>query len=713
MRRLAQWSHDHRRRVYALWAVAIVGAAVLAGVAGGSFSNDFKLPGSESQRARDLLQQRFPQQAGDASQIVFRANTGTLRDPAQRTQVARVVRSVEGLPSVVGAQSPYAGAGAISRDGRTAFATVQFDKTADEVDKADVKRVMKVAQSGATKDLQVNLGGQAIQQAQQPKQSAAEGIGVLVAVFVLIFVLGSVGAMTLPLIVAFSAITLATLIVTAASSVISIADFAPQLAVMIALGVGIDYALLIINRFRGERARGEDVRDATLTSMDTAGRSVLFAGTTVVIALLGMLLLGIRFLNGPAIAAALAVLLTMIGSLTLLPALLRSWGHRIKPASLPDLDAEPRGWARLSHAVERRPAIFAVVTLLVMLLIASPALGMNLGFGDAGNDSPTKTTRVAYDQLSEGFGPGFNGPFLVVAEVPKGSDSAPALQKLAGALRAEDGVAAVSPPRLNTAGDTAVLTVFPTTKPQDQATQDLLTSLRDDVVPPVEKANDLQVSIGGATATQVDLSSALSAKLPAFVLVVVGLSLLLLAIVFRSLLIPLKAGFLNVLSIGGALGVITFVFQDGHLGSLIGVDTTGPIESFFPVFLFAIVFGLSMDYEVFLVTRMHEEWEKTKDASYAVRHGLALTGRVITAAAIIMISVFASFMLGDDRVIKLFGLGLASAVFLDAFVIRLFLVPSLMFLFGRASWWLPASIDRRLPRLSIEGPEHVAPEPGS
>jgi putative drug exporter of the RND superfamily len=696
--------------VYALWALAIVGAAVLAAAAGGSFSSDFKLPGSESQRALDLLQHRFSQQAGDASQIVFRANRGTLRDPAQRAQVGRVVRSVEGLPSVVGVQSPYSGAGAVSRDGRTAFATVQFAKTADRLARADVERVVKVARGGATAGLQVNLGGQAIQRAQRPQQSAAEGIGVLVAIAVLILVLGSVGAMTLPLIVAFSAITLGTLLVTAASSVVAIADFAPQLAVMIALGVGIDYALLIINRFRGERARGADVREATLTSMDTAGRSVLFAGMTVVIALLGMLVLGIRFLNGPAVAAALAVLLTMIGSLTLLPALLGSWGHRIKPASLPDLDAEPRGWARLSRIVERRPAVFAIGTLLVMLLIASPALGMNLGFGDAGNDSPEKTTRIAYDQLSEGFGPGFNGPFLVVAEVPPGPTARPALARLAGVLRAEDGVAAVSRPRLNPAGDTATLELFPASKPQDHATQDLLARLRADVVPPVAKANGLQVSIGGATATQADLSSALSAKLPAFVLVVVGLSLLLLAMVFRSVLIPLKAGFLNVLSIGGALGVITWVFQDGNLGSLIGVDTTGPIESFFPVFLFAIVFGLSMDYEVFLVTRMHEEWERTKDASYAVRHGLALTGRVITAAAIIMISVFASFMLGDDRVIKLFGLGLAAAVFLDAFVIRLFLVPSLMYLFGRASWWLPAWIDRRLPRLSIEGPGSVVPE---
>ncbi len=713
MRRLAQWSHDHRRRVYAFWLVAIVAAAALAGGAGGSFSSDFHLKGAESQRALDLLQQRFPQQAGDASQIVFRANTGTLRDPAQRAQVERVVRSVQGLPSVVGVQSPYAGTGAISRDGRTAFATVAFDKTANDLNKADIERVITTARSGATGALQVNLGGQAIQQAQRPQQSAAEGIGVLVAIVVLIFVLGSVGAMTLPLIVSFSAIMLATLLVTAASAVVAIADFAPQLAVMIALGVGIDYALLIINRFRGERARGSDVRAATLTSMDTAGRSVLFAGTTVVIALLGMLVLGIRFLNGPAIAAALAVLLTMVGSLTLLPALLGSWGRRIKPASLPDLDTEPRGWARLAHAVERRPAAFAAGALILLLLVASPALGMNLGFGDAGNDSPTKTTRVAYDQLSEGFGPGFNGPLLVVAELPRSGGDQAALARLRSALRAEHGVAAVSPARLNPAKDTATLELFPTSKPQDQATQDLLARLRDHVVPPVAQAEHLQVSIGGATATQVDLSSALSAKLPAFVLIVVGLSLLLLAIVFRSVLIPLKAGFLNVLSIGAALGVITFVFQEGHLGSLIGIDSTGPIESFFPVFLFAIVFGLSMDYEVFLVTRMHEEWERTRDSHYAVRHGLALTGRVITAAAIIMISVFASFMLGDDRVIKLFGLGLASAVFFDAFVIRLFLVPSLMYLFGEASWWLPKAIDRRLPRLSIEGPERPATEPSS
>ena len=704
MRRLGQWSHDRRRRVYVLWFVALAIGAGLAST-GGGFTNDFHLQGAESQRALDLLKDRFPQQAGDASRIVFRADRGTLRGPALRVQVERVVASVRGLPSVTGVQSPYAGRGAISRDGRTAFATVQFDQTANLLAVEDTQRVMRVAQAGATPRLQVNLGGQAIEEAERPQQSATEAIGVVVAIVVLVVVLGSFGAMTLPLIVAFMSIALALFLTTAATGLVSIADFAPQLAVMIALGVGIDYALLIINRLRGELARGADVREATLTAMDTAGRSVLFAGTTVVIALLGMLVLGVGFLNGPALASALAVLMTMIGSLTLLPALLGSWGHRIKPASLPDLDAEPRGWVRLSHAVERRPALFAAGALAIMLLIASPALRMELGFSDAGNGAPSKTTRIAYDQLAEGFGPGFNGPFLVVVETPPGSGQAAALARLRAGLRAERGVAAVSRPFLNPARDTATLQLFPDTKPQDAATQHLLDRLRDRVLPPIERATGLRASIGGATATQADLSRALADKLPAFVLIVVGLSLLLLAIVFRSLLIPLKAGFLNVLSIGGALGVITWVFQEGHLGSLIGVESTGPVESFFPVFLFAIVFGLSMDYEVFLVTRMHEEWERTRDARFAVRHGLALTGRVITAAAIIMISVFASFMLGDDRVIKLFGLGLASAVFFDAFVIRLFLVPSLMTLMGERAWWLPAWLDRRLPRLSIEGPD--------
>ena len=345
----------------------------------------------------------------------------------------------------------------------------------------------------------------------------------------------------------------------------------------------------------------------------------------------------------------------------------------------------------------------------MLAVVAFPVLGMQLGTGDSGNDAAGTTTRIAYDQLSEGFGPGFNGPLLVVAELPKSGDSA-ALDKLSSALSGTPGIAAVGRPVLNPAGDTATLTVFPTTKPQAQATTDLLGHLRDDVVPPVEHATGVQASIGGATATTADLSNVLASKLPLFIFVVVGLSLLLLTVVFRSLVVPATAAAMNVLSIGAALGVITFVFQDGHFASLLGVHTTGPIEAFLPVFLFAIVFGLSMDYEVFLVTRMHEDWEHHKDATGAVRNGLALTGKVIMAAAIIMISVFGSFMLGDDRTIKLFGLGLASAVLVDAFVIRLILVPAIMYILGVWNWWMPASLERRIPRISIEGPETPATE---
>lgn len=707
MRRLAAFSHDHRRLVATVWIVVIAAAGALASGVGSGYVNNFSLPGTESQRALDLLKDRFPQQAGDTSQIVFHVQSGSLDDAATKAKVEAVVKSVSGLPSVAGAVSPYAaGGGTISQDGKTGYASLLFDQQAVDLDKADVERVVDTAQKGATGGLQVELGGQAIQMAEQPETGAGELIGIAVAIVVLILVLGSAVAMVMPLLAAFAAIAAAMGLVYASTGAFSIADFAPTLAVMIALGVGIDYALLVINRFRGERADGADVREATLTAMDTAGRSVLFAGTTVVIALLGMLLLGVSFLNGPAIASAVAVALTMVSSLTLLPALLGFWGKRVKVPAAVAADAEPRGWGRWSALVARRPGAFAAGSLVVLLLVAAPITGMRLGSGDAGNNSPSSTTRKAYDLLSQGFGPGFNGPLLVVAETKTGDGGKAGLAQLRTALSKTKGVAAVSQPNVNEKGDAATLTVIPTSKPQDSATKDLLSNLRDKVVPGVRSAAPAltAVSIGGATATTVDFGDVLASKLPLFIGVVIGLSLILLTVVFRSLLIPAKAAVLNLLSIGAALGVITFIFQDGHLASLIGVETTAPIEPFLPVMLFAIIFGLSMDYEVFLVTRMHEEWEHTKDAGFAVRHGLALTGKVVMAAAIIMISVFGSFVLGDDRTIKLFGVGLASAVLFDAFVIRLVLVPALMHLFGRASWWMPEWLDRRLPRLSIEGP---------
>ena len=709
MRSIAQSCHDRHRLVIALWLAAIVACSALAAVSGGSFVDSLSLPGSDSQRAVDLLRSKFPEQAGDSSRVVFKANSGTVSDVSHRREVQALLAKLRALPSVAGTQGPDVRRGSISRTGTIGFATLAFDKQANDLEPADVDRVVQTARAAANDGLQVNVGGEAIKIAQRPKPSAAEVVGVPVAIVVLLVVLGSFAAMAMPLIVAFAGIAVAMAIVLAVSPLFDIASFAPTLAVMIALGVGIDYALLILNRFRGERRAGEDVREATINALDTAGRSVLFAGATVVVALLGMLLLGVSFLNGPAMAAALAVFFTMVGSLTLLPALLGWLGHRVSPGAVKVPDTAPHGFARWARIVERRPRLFAVATLGGLAILALPLFGVQLGSGDAGNDVPGSTTRIAYDQLSEGFGPGFNGPLLVVAELARNSDRA-ALGKLSAALAAEAGVAAVGRPVLNATGDTAILTVFPSTKPQAAATTDLLGRLRDSVVPPVERVTGARAWIGGATATTADLSAVLASKLPLFILVVVGLSLLLLAVVFRSIFIPIKAAVMNVLTIAAALGVITWVFQDGHFASLLGVHATGPIEAFLPVFMFALVFGLSMDYEVFLVTRMHEEWEHHKDAAGAVRNGLALTGRVIMAAAIIMIAVFSSFMLGDDRTIKLFGLGLATAVLVDAFLIRLVLVPALMFVAGRASWWMPAGLARRLPRLSIEGPDTPATE---
>ncbi len=704
MQQVARWCFDRNKTVIAIWAALVVGMGGLAAVAGGGFVDSFSLPGSESQKAYDQLAEKFPAASGDTSQVVFKATTGTLENKATKERVQALGKSLGGLPGVAAVVDPYRAPGALSKDRTIGFATLQFDKQASEIDRDQVAQVVETAQAAATRDLQVNLGGQAIKFAQQPEQSATEVIGVVAAIVVLVVVLGSFAAMSMPLIVAFSAIGVALSAVYASSALFDIATFAPTLAVMIALGVGIDYALLIINRFRGERRRGNELRAAAITALDTAGRSVLFAGTTVVIALLGMLLLGISFLNGPAIAAALAVFATMIGSLTLLPALLGTFGHRVKLGKgTGDPDANPGVWAKWARFIEKRPKIIAVVTLAVVAVIALPVFGMQLGSADSGSDAEGTTTRLAYDQLAEGFGPGFNGPFLVVNELP-GAGDASGLKPIETAIAKVDGVAAVTPPILNPAKDTAIFTVYPASKPQASATQDLLSELRDDVIPPLERQTGITASVGGSTATTSDLNSALASKLPLFIAVVVGLSLLLLAIVFRSIVIPAKAAVMNVLSIGAALGVITFVFQDGHFASLLGVETTGPIEAFLPVFMFAIVFGLSMDYEVFLVSRMHEEWEKKQDPSGAVRNGLALTGKVVMAAAIIMVSVFGAFMLGDDRTIKLFGLGLASAVFVDAFIIRLILVPAVMFVLGKSSWYMPAGLARRLPRLSIEGP---------
>ena len=716
MRKLAAWCHDRRRTVIGLWVAAFVLAIALWVAAAGQFSNNFNLPGTESQRTYDLLQDKFPQQSGDTANVVFAVKDGKVLDEKNRPAIEAVTAKIAKSPEVLAVADPFAEGAPVSPDGKITFAQIQFKKGAGDV---DVKLVKTMAEDTLTLDgkggVQVALGGDIIHWSTAETGGPGEIIGILVAALVLFLTLGVV-AMGLPLLNAlFAMIVSLSVVAVLGTRVIDVVDWAPQLAAMIGIGVGIDYALLILNRFRLERGGGRDVRDATLVAIDTSGRAVLFAGIVVVIAMLGMMLLGISFLYGPAIAAALSVLATMVASLTLMPALLSKIGGRIKPAAAAEgegdvADRESGFAARWSRFVADHPLPVAAAALAVLIALALPALHMRLATSDASTYKKDDTTRVAYDLLKQGFGPGFNAPLLLAVELPKAGDQAP-LQQISDALSNQKGIATVLPPMVNEAGDTATMIAYPTTTPQDELTDGTVRTAREVTLPPVAEATGARVSIGGVTASNMDFAQVIRDKLPLFIGVVVGLSLLLLAVVFRSILIPIKAGIFNLLSIAGAFGVVTLIFQDGYGAGLFG-GATGPIESFLPIMVFAVVFGLSMDYEVFLVSRMHEEWTKTRDARYAVRHGLAMTGRVVTAAAIIMIAVFGAFAIGNERALAMMGVGFASAIFIDAFIIRLLLLPAVMHIVGPAMWWMPAWLEKRLPHFNIERPdEDESPAP--
>jgi RND superfamily putative drug exporter len=709
MRKLAAWCHDRRRTVIAVWLGAFVLLAALWGAGAGQYANNFRLPGTESQRAYDLLKNRFPQQSGDTATVVFAVDKGRVVEASHRPQIERVLGEIRKSSEVLAVGDPFAHGAPVSRDGKITFAQIQFRKGAGDVDPKQVKTMVErtLALDGQG-GVQVALGGDIIHWSTAQQGGAGEIFGLIVAAAVLFLTLGVV-AMGLPLLNAlFAMVVSLALIAVVGTRLIDVVDWAPQLAAMVGIGVGIDYALLILNRFRLERGAGREVRDATLVALDTSGRAVLFAGVVVVIAMLGMMLLGISFLYGPAIAAALSVLATMTAALTLMPALLSKIGGRIKPAgngsTSSDLADRESGFAaRWSGFVARRPLPVAVLALAVLIALALPATHMRLASSDASTYKKGDTARIAYDLLKQGFGPGFNAPLLLAVELPRAGDQAP-LQQIGDALRKQDGIAQVLPPALNQRGDTATMIAYPASTPQDARTDRTVKQARNQTLPPIAKQTGARVSIGGATASNLDFSQTIRDKLPLFIGVVVGLSLLLLAVVFRSLLIPVKAGIFNLLSITGAFGVVTLIFQDGNLASLFG-DATGPIESFLPIMVFAVVFGLSMDYEVFLVSRMHEEWTHTGDARYAVRHGLAMTGRVVTAAAVIMIAVFGAFAIGNERALAMMGVGFGAAIFIDAFIIRLLLLPAVMHLAGPAMWWMPAWLERRLPRLHIERPD--------
>ncbi|MQY04091.1 MMPL family transporter [Actinomadura macrotermitis] len=692
--RMAAWSQRHRWVALLLWVAVVAAITVGARLAGSSYHNDFALPGTDAQAAADLLKKHGSVQAGAAVQIVFQ-DRGGLRD--DRAAVERMLGRVRGLPSVADVRSPYADASAVSKDGTIGYATVTLAGKAEDVPKGDVVRIVDTARSAARDGLRVEAGGEAARGVQQSGGGGAEGAGMLAALVILILLFGSVVAAALPLVTALFAVGGAIGLIALASHVFTVADFTPPVMMLVGLGVGVDYALLIFYRYRHELRRGAGREDAVRAALDAAGRTVFFAGCTVIIALIGLIALGLGALQGVALAVALTVLVTMAASLVLLPALLAVVGGRIQRQVLKRAARgreEGRHWRRLAAAVQRRPLPALLAALVALLALSAPALGMRLGFADAGNDPRSAGSRQAYDLLAEGFGPGFSGPLVVVAEGAPG--------ELRAALTRTPGIAAATPPLPSRDGAISTVIAFPTTSPQDEATARLVRTLREDVLPPLEHRTGTAYLVGGPTAGALDFAGTVADRMPLFVAIVVGLSSLLLMVVFRSVLIPLKAAVLNLLSITAALGAIVLVFQDGRFGA-----AAGPIEAFIPVMIFAIVFGLSMDYEVFLVSRIHEEWEAGRDHERAVREGLAATGKVITAAAAIMIVVFAAFVLSPDRMLQQFGLGLAVAVLLDAVVIRCLIVPAVMQLLGRRAWWLPGPLARRLPRVALERPAEV------
>lgn len=706
MVRLARYCFNHRRAVLALWLAAFIAFYAVGGSAKAKYTNSFSLPGVDSTAALNVLKADFPATSGDSEQIVVQAKHGTLRGPGVESAVSSMLAKMKGLPHVSAIVSPYGSVGQISKDGRIGFATVNLDESAQDVPKAAVTQLISTADAADSPQLNVELNGQAIENNEQSGGSSGLLLGVILALLVLFFAFRrSVLGALLPLISALSGIGVATGIVDILSHTMSIASWEPQVATLVALGVGVDYSLFIVSRYRSALLAGHTPEEAAIIALNTSGRAVLLAGLTVCVAMLGMFALQVSFLYGVAVSITLAVALTMVASLTLLPAMLGFFGLKVlRRSERQEVDhvEDAQGfWLRWAELIERRAGILSVLALGVVVVLALPFFSLRQGLPDASTDPASSTTHQAYELLARGFGPGFSGPLELVGQVSNPPSDQDRFDSFVTSLQGQTGVARVQAPRLSPNGKAAVAVVYPTTGPQQAQTTDLVNRIRH-AVPQAEIASGLKIHVGGDTAVNEDFSHLLASKMPQFVAVVVGLGFLLLAIVLRSLLVPLLASIMNLLSFGAALGVMTATFQYGWGRSLLGFGQSGPIVSYLPVMMFAILFGLSMDYEVFLATRMHEEWMLSKDNRRAVTVGQAKTGRVITAAALIMVLVFASFILGDQLAFKQIGLGFAVAILVDAFVIRTVLVPAAMHVLGRANWWLPHWLDRRLPRLHVE-----------
>jgi putative drug exporter of the RND superfamily len=700
--RLADLSYRRRGRMVLAWIAATFVIIAVGSSLAGEYDADYNTPGSESKAASELTEERFGGYSGQEIYVVWKDPAGA-ESPAARERVDAFLAKAKQVDHV-GEETPIR----VSRDGTIGATTLPLTVAGWDVPKEDGEKLIAAAEANSGDGLQIKLGGDPIYAAQET--TSPEGLGFLGAALVLLIAFGSVLAAGLPLVIALFGLGISSggLIVLLAN-VIDVPDWTTAVSGLIGIGVGIDYALLVLTRFRAAMHEGKDRHDAVLEAVTTAGRSVILAGGTVVIAVLGLFLTGLPYMYGVAVSASLAVLVVMLASVTLLPALLSYLGPKVDRLRLPLIgrrkpaaegNEESFAW-RWSHAVQRRPWTAAIAATAVLLALAAPALGMRLGFPDAGNDPPSTMTRQAYDLNTEGFGPGSNGPLVIAAELPDASAKA-TIDSFAQRLRSEPGVAFVAPPQVNEAGDAAILTVIPKGSPQDKETEELVQRLRDDVVPKALAGTGVTADIGGVTPALADQSDYITDRMPLFIAGVVGLSFLLLLVAFHSPLISLKAGVMNLLSVGAAYGVMTVVAKGGNVGQLIGIDHEVPIAPFMPVMMFAILFGLSMDYEVFLISRIREEYLKHRDTRRAVADGLAKTARVITAAAAIMVVVFLAFLAAPDVFLKLFGIGLASAILLDATLVRMVLVPAVMQLLGSRNWWIPNWLERVLPRLDVE-----------
>jgi RND superfamily putative drug exporter len=713
--RLGHLMFRRRRRVLAAWLAILAVTIAIAVSAGGTTSERFTIPGTESQDAIDLLEARFPAQSGSDARVVFAAPDGeVLTDGTNRTAIAAALDEIGGATDVLGVTDPFA-TGTISRDGTIAFADVHYGDQASEVSEEAIDELTATASVVEDAGLEVQFGGDVMNAHVEEPGRASEMIGIGVAIVVLLISFGSVVAMGMPLLTALVGLGIALMGITIAANVVDVPSIAPVLATMIGLAVGIDYALFIVTRHRQNMAEGFSVEESAARANATAGGAVVFAGVTVVIALAGLSVVGIPFLTVMGLGAALAVLVAIAIAITLIPALLGFAGPSIdrwrvgRARTGSHAESHRTLSARWARRVTERPGVALGAGLAVMLLLALPMLSMRTGMTDAGTNPPSTTQRQAYDLLADGFGPGFNGPLQVVIDLEDATAGVSAVvSSSTEALAADPGVLAVGAPIVNETQDTAIIPAVPRSGPSSAETEQLVHRLRDDVVPQVEAVTGADVLVAGGTAAQIDVADKMTSALPVFMLLVVGLTFVLLMVVFRSVLVPLKAALAIMLSIVSSFGVLVAVFQWGWLKDVIGLEETVPIVSFLPMIMFAILFGLSMDYEVFILSRVREDYVRTGDGKHSVLTGLTSSARVITAAALIMISVFASFVLGDDPIIKMFGVGLAVAVLLDATLVRMVLVPATMALLDKANWWLPRWLDRLLPNVDVEGERLLA-----